>query len=92
MKLTPVLTEKSLSEVSKGRYTFLVDPSFTKHAIRKLVETTFGVKVVAIKTMNVKGEKRRTMAGRKRIIMPTKKAVVTLGEKDKITLFEEVKK
>lgn len=92
MKLIPVLTEKSLSEVAKNRYTFFVAPGMTKYAVKKAVEETFGVSVVSVRTMNLKGEKKRTMAGRKRVIMPKKKAVVTLGEKDKIDLFEEVKK
>lgn len=92
MKLVPVLTEKSLNEVSKGRYTFIVDPSMTKHTIKRAIEKTFGVKVTRVRVINVKGEKKRTMTGRKKVIMPSKKTIVTLGEKDKIDLFEEVKK
>ena len=92
MKLTPVLTEKSLAQVSDNEYTFYVDPSATKYQVKVAVENTFGVKVVSVRTMNIKGESKRTARGRMRETKPSKKAIVVLGEKDKIDLFEEVNK
>lgn len=92
MKLTPVLTEKSMSEAEKGNYTFFVDKNMNKGQIRKAVEDTFGVNVIRIRTMNVAGEVKRTNRGNKKIIKPKKKAIVVLKEKEKIDLFEEAKK
>lgn len=92
MKLTPVLTEKSMSEAKKGNYTFFVGRNMNKRQIRKMIEEVFGVTVVKVRTMNIVGEVRRTNTGKKRTTMPKKKAVVTLEGKDKIDLFGEVKK
>jgi large subunit ribosomal protein L23 len=91
-KLEPVLTEKTMSLASEGKYTFRVEKKLNKYKIKKLVEEVFGVKVVGVRTMNEAGETKRTMAGRKRVIQPTKKAIVQLAEKEKIDLFEETKK
>lgn len=91
-KLEPVLTEKTMSLASEGKYTFRVDRNLNKHKIKKLIEETFGVKVVGVRTMNEAGEMKRTLTGRKRVIQPRKKAIVQLAEKEKIDLFEESKK
>ena len=92
MKLIPVLTEKSLAQISENEYTFYVDRLMTKHQIREAVENSFGVKVVSVRTMIVKGEKKRTAKGKTRVETSRKKAIVVLNEKDKIDLFEEVGK
>jgi large subunit ribosomal protein L23 len=92
MLLKPVLTEKSLSEAKKGNYTFWVGRGLTKNQIKRLVAEVFGVTVVNVRTINLRGEKKKTLRGRIRIIKPRKKAIVTLKEKEKIDLFEEKKK
>jgi len=92
MKLTPVLTEKSMSEAKKGIYTFFVDKNLNKRQIRKTIEDVFEVKVVKVRTINIVGEVRRTNTGKKRTTKPKKKAMITLDGKDKIDLFGEAKK
>jgi large subunit ribosomal protein L23 len=92
MKLTPVLTEKSMSEAEKGNYTFFVKQNMTKGQIKKAIEGTFDVHVTRVRTMNVVGEVKKTLMGKKKIIKAKKKAIVTLKEKEKIDLFEETKK
>ena len=91
MKLIPVLTEKSLRMAKEGKYTFWVDRNITKPQVKKLVSSIFKVTVVSVRTINLAGETKRTMAGKKKIIKPRKKAVVALKGKDKIDLFEEKK-
>lgn len=91
MKLEPVLTEKSLEQAKKGKYTFWVDRRLTKHKIRCLIDRVFSVHVKKVRTVNVPGEKKRTIKGKKRVVQPKKKAIVTLGEKEKLDLFEEKK-
>lgn len=91
MKLQPVLTEKSLGEAKRGNYTFWVEPSLTKHQIKRLIDDVFGVKVTKVRTLNLKKMVRKTLAGRKRVLSARKKAIVTLSGKDKIDLFEEKK-
>lgn len=91
MKLIPVISEKSLKLAKEGNYTFMVEKRLGKYEIRKLVEEVFKVHVTGIRTLNLRGEMKRTLAGRKRKIQPTKKAIVTLAEKEKIDLFETKK-
>ncbi|MCK4588600.1 50S ribosomal protein L23 [Candidatus Woesebacteria bacterium] len=91
MRIIPVLTEKSLDQAKEGNYTFWVDRRLNKNQIRNLVEETFGVHVVRVRTMNVRGEAKRTLRGRKMTIKPRKKAIVILKEKEKIDLFETKK-
>jgi large subunit ribosomal protein L23 len=91
MKLTPVISEKSLGLAKSGKYTFRVDRGLKKGQIERLIEEVFKVHVKKIRTINVRGENKRTMAGRKRKIQPSKKAIVTLAEKEKIDLFETKK-
>lgn len=91
-KLTPVLTEKSLSDADEGKYTFVADPSLTKDQLRMLVSKTFGVSVKTIKTANQKSGVKKTYAGKRKKIKALKKLTVTLGEKEKIDLFEKIKK
>jgi large subunit ribosomal protein L23 len=91
MKLIPILTEKSLELAKDGKYTFWVDRNSTKPQVKKLVSDIFNVAVANVRTINLAGETKRTMAGKKKIIKPRKKAVVTLKGKDKIDLFEEKK-
>ncbi len=92
MKLTPVLTEKSLDQAKDGNYTFLVDTKLNKYQIRKLVSEVFGVNVTRVRTLKVPGEIKKTTKGKNRIILPQKKAIVTLTGKEKINLFETKKK
>lgn len=83
----PILTERSMDVLSSNKYTFEVAP-VSKVEIARAVEELFGVKVIKVNTMNVRGKKRR----RGRQIGYTsswKKAIVTLapGSK-KIEFFE----
>ena len=90
MKLTPVLTEKSLALTNNGKYTFWVDSLLTKHQIRALVEKTFGVTVKKVRVVKKGSELKKSLSRRKRFLPAQKKAIVTLAEKQKIDLFEEV--
>lgn len=91
MKLEPIVTEKSLELAKKGKYTFRVEVGLRKHQIKKLIGDVFDVHVKTVKTMNIRGENKKTLQGRKRKIMPSKKTIVTLGEKEKIDLFDTKK-
>ena len=92
MKLIVLITEKSMRDAKSGKYTFEVEPKFSKSEIKKEVEDTFGVHVVKVRTSKVGGKQKRNMRGFKQISLPTKKVRVTLKEKESIDLFEEKKK
>ena len=84
--LRPVITERSMTETAKGRYTFAVDTDATKQEIAAAVAEAFKVDVVAVNTMPVRGKARRL--GRKIGRKPDwKKAIVTIGEGQKIERY-----
>ena len=58
IQITPIVTEKATRLQEKlNRYTFRVSPDANKHQIKSLVEQLYGVKVEAVNTMQVRGEK-----------------------------------
>ena len=89
IKLIPHLTEKSLKQAKNGLYTFLVDFHLDKREIRSLIEKTFKVHVISIKTMNYKKTERKNSKGIKQTNKAYKKTMVKLKDKEKIEIFEE---
>lgn len=86
--IRPIISEKSLNQAGLSWYTFAVDLRAGKPAIKKAIKQAFGVKVLAVKTMIVKGKKRRV--GRRLKTVSTgswKKAQVRLPQEQKIDLF-----
>lgn len=86
----PVITEHSADLMVDKKYTFEVDPRANKTEIKQAIETIFGVKVVKVNTMNLKGKFKRM--GRYGGFRPDrKKAVVQLSEDSKeLEFFESV--
>ena len=77
--IKPIITEKSREAmVNEGKYTFEVNKKATKIDVKYAVEKLFDVKVVDVKTMNIKGKLRRrgVHVGR---TSDWKKAIVTIA-------------
>lgn len=85
----PVVTESSTFLQDSGRYTFEVAVSSTKHQVKEAVEEAFGVEVLKVNTMMVKG-KRKRMGPRFTTAKSWKKAIVQLAPGNTITIFEGV--
>lgn len=85
-----VVTEKTtdMSE-NKNKYVFEVAKAANKPQIKSAVEQYFGVKVLDVRTMNVRGKPKR-MGIHAGYRSSWKKAVVTLNSEDKIDLFDVV--
>ena len=87
--LKPVISEKSMNEMTNKKYTFLVHVDANKTMIKDAVEKMFeGTKVKSVNTMNLDGKSRRrgTTVGK---TAKTKKAFVQLTEDSKdIEIFE----
>lgn len=82
-RLKPIVTEKSYAGAPKGTYSFKVPAGTPKPEIAKLVETTWDVKVVSVRTATVPGKAR--VRGRVQGFRPGyKKAVVQLKKGDTI--------
>ncbi len=88
LKIKPVITEKSISEARKGKYTFFVPRSFTKFDIKSTISSVFGVRVKKVKTLSVSKLVRRGINRLSKKKINLKKAVVQLYPKEKIDLFE----
>lgn len=87
--LSALISEKSMNDVSKGRFTFKVTTAANKASIKQEIEKRFNVNVVKISTINTKGRSARTGIRRiETVKQPFKKAIVTLKTGQKISLFE----
>lgn len=85
----PIITERSADLMADKKYTFEVYPKANKTEIKNAVEEIFGVKVVKVNTMNIKGKFKRM--GRYEGYRPNrKKAIVQLSEDSKELEFFEV--
>ncbi len=84
----PLITEKSTRQKEKGnQIVFVVDPRANKIQVRQAVEKLFKVKVKAVRTLNLKG-KRKRMGRFFGWQSDWKKAIVTLKEGERIEFFE----
>lgn len=85
----PVITEKSMADANKSKFTFIVANQATKKDIKEAVEKAFKVNVLSVATAVVKGKTSRTGARRiERVATPVKKAIVALKAGQKIDVFE----
>ena len=77
--LSPLVTEKATLNSERGQITFKVAGDATKPEIKAAVEGLFGVKVLAVNTIVVKGKTKR-FRGRPGQRSDWKKAMVRLAE------------
>ena len=91
--LHPVISEKSMDESQRGKYTFAVHDDASKIQIQAAVEELFKVNVTAVNVLTTQskekhgGMRRSRVAGR---TTPWRKAIVTLAPGQKIEFFEAV--
>ncbi len=85
----PLVTEKSASMESGGKYIFLVARDAGKGSIAAAVEESYGVKPVSVRTINMEGKTVRhgKTFGRR---SGFKKAIVTLPKGKTISVHEGV--
>ncbi len=84
--LAPVISEKSYGLLDENKYTFVVRPDANKTQIKIAVEQVFGVRVLAVNTLNRQGKRKRTRGGFG-TRNDTKRAVVALAPGDRIEIF-----
>jgi large subunit ribosomal protein L23 len=94
--LRPVISEKSIDESGRGKYTFAVHEKANKIQIKAAVEELYrkeAVTVVAVNVLTTKAKEKRRGTRRGRVIgytTPWRKAIVTLAPGQKIEFFEGV--
>lgn len=85
--IRPVVSEKTYVLSAAGKYTFRVHPDAHRTQIRQAVEKMFDVKVVAVRTMSVKGKPKRRGLTRGST-RAWKKAIVEVAEGQSIPIFQ----
>ena len=94
--LRPVISEKSIDESGRGKYTFAVHNDANKIQIKAAIEELYKKEKVTVMSVNVltskakekrRGTKRGRIAGR---TSAWRKAIVTLAPGQKIEFFEGV--
>jgi len=94
--LRPVVSEKSIDESGRGKYTFRVHPDANKIQIKAAIEELYKGDKVSVVSVNVlttkakvksRGTRRGRVAGS---TSPWRKAIVTLAPGQKIQFFEGV--
>ena len=83
--LAPLVTEKATALSEQNQFVFRVSIEATKPEIKASVEALFGVKVLAVNTLVVKGKSKR-FKGRPGQRSDWKKAMVKLAEGQSIDL------
>ena len=84
--LRPIISERSYDLINDNHYTFEVAKQANKIEIGRAVEEIFGVTVLKVNTMNVKGKPKRVRYA-KGYTRSWKKAIVTLAEGQTIEAF-----
>jgi large subunit ribosomal protein L23 len=94
--LRPVISEKTIDESGRGKYTFAVHEKANKIQIKDAVEELYKsekVTVVAVNVLTTQAKEKRRGTRRGRIVghtTPWRKAIVTLAPGQKIEFFEGV--
>jgi large subunit ribosomal protein L23 len=94
--LRPVISEKSIDESGRGKYTFAVHEKANKIQIKAAVEELYqkeGVTVIGVNVLTTKAKEKRRGSRRGRhtgYTTPWRKAIVTLAPGQKIEFFEGV--
>ncbi len=87
--IKPLISEKSMRDAAKNRYTFLVHQDANKSQIMKEVAEVFKVKPMSVKTIMMKGKvsqnkKTRSLSRDQN----RKKAIIELSVGQKLDIFD----
>jgi large subunit ribosomal protein L23 len=94
--LRPVISEKSIDESGRGKYTFAVHDRANKIQIKAAIEELYkkeNVTVVSVNVLTTKAKEKRSGSRRGQTVghtTPWRKAIVTLATGQKIEFFEGV--
>ena len=89
----PIISEKSMDESGRGKYTFEVHGDASKIQVAAAVEELFKVQVTKVNVLTTKAKEKRRGTKRGRIsgwTTPWRKATVTVAAGQKIEFFEGV--
>ena len=92
--IKPIITEKATNDSeTNNRYTFVVNKKANKVEIKKAVEETYGVDVLAVRTLNYPVQ-RKTKFTKNGVVQAMKgsykKAIVQLAEGASIDFYSNI--
>ena len=91
--LRPVISEKSMDQTQRQKYTFAVHDDANKLQVKAAVEELFKVTVLDVNVLTTKSKEKVRNRRRGRTVgrtSPWKKAIVTVKPGDSIEFFEGV--
>jgi large subunit ribosomal protein L23 len=92
--IKPIITEKATADAEvNNRYSFVVNKKANKVEIKKAVESAYGVSITAVRTMNVRPDRktRNTKTGvQTGKTSAYKKAIVQVAEGDTIDFYANI--
>ena len=88
--IRPVISEKSMDQKERAKYTFAVHDDANKFQIKAAVEEAFNVTVLGVRVLTVKPKEKRRGRRTLGMVPGWRKAIVTIGADQKIELFEAV--
>ena len=92
--IKPIVTEKATQLTEQlNRYTFRVSLNANKYQIKSLVEKLYGVKVVNVNTLVVRGKNKSRWTKSGLLCGKTtawKKAFITVGEGETIDFYSNI--
>ena len=89
--IRPIITEQSMEDMDIKKFVFEVAKDANKVEIAKAIEEIFGVTVIKVTTINVRGKEKRVGANPAGKTKTWKKAVVKLSADSKnIEIFENM--
>ena len=86
--IKPIITEASNEAIQEGKYTFKVNKKATKVDIANAVEKLFGVKVLKVNTITVKGKEKRVGKNVGKT-SDWKKAIVTIDTNPSDKMYQD---
>lgn len=89
---SPLVTEKTLADRTRGYYWFWVAPSATKEQIAAAFKDVFNQTPLKVRTSIIKGKIKTNWNTRKTITKPTRKKALVVIAKDKKLDILEIKK
>ena len=85
----PIITEKSMTLANRGWFSFEVNHDANKSEIAKEIDRIYQVNTISVRTIHVKGKKRRAGKKMKEVTRSDwKKALVQLKKGQRIPVFE----
>lgn len=81
--LTPIMTEKSLMDQAKGKYSFWVNKAASKFQIIEAFKSIFSINPLQINTIKLKGKNKTDWKRRRPINKPDRKKAIISIPKDK---------